>query len=158
MKHTTILFLVLIIFSACQQAQDEPEILQFDQPFIFTFSCEDTSSSHLELKAWLVDKYHIGSCFGMPAVDFTSYQDAYGQYPNVAAFVKNRYGLSDTVAIARIMRQLCAIQITDTEQGYLFNFTDGKCCTITTYEGILYRHGDEIEEHVTYQDSQNVPC
>ncbi len=162
----TISFFILII--GCNKNIDEPEVIDTPYDIVYpifngVFSCNDDETiTILKLKAYLVEKYNIDFCVGMPPGDdfiiFGSYKESYLEYPNIAEYVKTRFSISDTSNVAYKMRQLCAINITETTYGYLFDFTDGKCCSVTSYEGIMYYEENEIIEYLTFIESKSVPC
>ncbi|GEM_PF-5653721 len=164
-----IIFLSLLIVVRCEQGEKVSEPIkipykEFTVPISNVgFACDDDEPvSVLELKAYLVEKYNIGFCIGMPPGDnyvyFGSPKKSIEAYPNIAKFVGNRFIVTDTLDIVYKIRQLCAITLTEMELGYHYKFTDSKCCTVSTIEGILFYNGDEIIEEILQINSKNIPC
>lgn len=106
-----------------------------------------------EAKAYLLGKYNPGICFGMPRV-ITETERTLVMKPDVVTYVRQRFSVTSDNDIYTKIVQLLGITI----RGDAFTFRDGKCCTITTYEGKIKIDGSTIQDEVVKQDAQNVPC
>ncbi len=159
------LFLLLIACNGKQESQNiaEPIEVDFEELavpiFNIGFSCNDNESDTiLVLKAYLVEKYNPGFCFGMPSIEYGSPSTAIEAYPRTANFVKERFGISYEYNVYTKMRQICSIKLTESGSVYEFVFTDGKCCTISTIEGIIYFDDEEIIDEIKKTETKVVPC
>lgn len=130
----------------------EPTVTGDIQDFLVT--------PQLLVKIYLVDKYGPGTCYGLPsAVPESAIESMLVRNPGLAQFLRNRYKLDTDLAVYNKIKEFNGITLTELSGGkYKFSFTDGQCCTLTYYEGIITIIGQNISETITNQDSKTNPC
>lgn len=119
-----------------------------------------TITPQLIAKMHLVDKYKPGVCYGkaIPIPD-VAIQGMLDTYPDLAAFVRQKYSLKTDLEVYTKMKQLNAIMLTESaSSSYNFRFMDGQCCTETIYIGTVQVSGSTATDIVTSQESHTEQC
>lgn len=114
----------------------------------------------LKMKLYLAEKYKPGICFGEPAGLMSDTVLSYlKENSALAAFVKDYYKISNDLEIYSKIRQIEGISLTrGTEGKYLYRFTDGECCDLTTYEGEINIINVDIFENLLSHNTKKIPC
>ncbi|MDY6769006.1 MAG: hypothetical protein SVW02_02775 [Candidatus Nanohaloarchaea archaeon] len=122
-------------------------------------STPSPTAGKLPAKAALVAEYEPGTCYGMPGgVSQEMVASALQQNADVAAFVRDRYNLTEDRAVFNRVKQFNAVTLTETSGGYEFTVEDGNCCTITTYTGTVTKEDGRYTISQTGNTTENVPC
>ncbi|PIW70294.1 MAG: hypothetical protein COW08_02710 [Ignavibacteriales bacterium CG12_big_fil_rev_8_21_14_0_65_30_8] len=113
-----------------------------------------------KIRMFLYEKYHPGHCFGMPGpVDKRIIKWKLTKHPHLVKIIKERYKPTNENKLYDILSSMISFTLKETQGGYEFSFTDGNCCVITHYKGILYLENNKIiESKITKQETENVPC
>jgi len=120
----------------------------------------DPMPENLEIKVYLVDKYNPGTCYDMPApVPDEAISGMISRNPSLSDFVKAKYKLKSNLEIYLKIKQIFGIQLKAINNGkYQYNFIDGQCCNLNSYQGEIQNIGGKITDTVTDKQSQNNPC
>lgn len=114
-------------------------------------------TQELEVKFYLVDKYDPGICYGNPApVSDTAINNMINSNPGLSNLIKGKYGYTDNEDVYNKIKQLNGIRLTELVGGkYLFNMTDGQCCSLKAIEGEVSAIGRTITDEIIRQEVQN---
>ena len=114
----------------------------------------------IKIRIFLHEEYHPGSCYGMPGrVDKRVMQSTLNGNSHLIEIIKDKYHVHSDYGIYKILRSIKSFSLEKSNEGYKFSFTDGNCCTITKYEGILYMANDVIiKSEIISKKSRKVPC
>ena len=116
-------------------------------------------TEELNIKAYIVEKYNPGRCFGIPGpVPDELVSRTLNQNANLVTFVKNEFGVIKDYEVYTKIDQLEGIILTKTDYGYNFTFKDGNCCNIHTYEGKIRVDENQITDEVINKYTENVAC
>jgi hypothetical protein len=121
---------------------------------------ETTALNELEAKAYLVEKYEPGICFGMPSPLPPAYtiKKVISQNSDLVKYIKAKLNLSNDYDIYEKIVQFRNITLTKSISGYDFSLLDGGCCTITSYKGKVKIEEQKITDEITDHTADNVPC
>lgn len=127
-----------------------------------TQTIKDTTYDDLELniRFYLHEKYHPGSCYGMPSMPNERIViSSLKNNPELAEIIRDRYSVNNDYDVYRILISVKKFLLEKIDSGYKFFFVDGDCCVITDYEGILYMDNDIIiKGEVIIKNRRNVEC
>jgi len=136
-----------------------PDTSTVKKPTTPAKSAEDSFvvTQELEVKFYLVDKYQPGICYGAPApVSDATVNNMVNNNAGLSNLIKGRYGYSDNLDIYNKIKQLNGIRLTELAGGkYLFNMTDGQCCSLKAIEGEVTMIGRTTSDEVIRQETQN---
>jgi len=121
---------------------------------------DDLMPENLQIKLYLVDKYKPGTCYGMPGpVPDEAISGMIKRNQSLAKFVKDKYKLKSDLEIYLKIKQIFGIQLEPASGGkYQYNFIDGQCCTLKSYNGLIENIGGKISDSVINQETKNNPC
>lgn len=113
-----------------------------------------------EIRIFLYEKYHPGNCFGMPGpVDKRIIKWKFTKFPHLVEIINEKYKPKNENKLYDILSSMTSFTLKEIQGGYEFSFTDGNCCVITHYKGILYLENNKIIDcRITKQETENVPC
>src|SRR5574344_112801 len=129
-----------------------------------------------KMKAYIVDKFGVGLCYGMPGVNYGMDDEAYNSsldeigfiekyfsvtYERTGASCENGVGLCnyEYTEVDEIMRKFNEIRlVTDGEHIYAI-FRDAECSYALHYQGEIIPTGDGFTDHieVVWMET-NIPC
>jgi len=167
MKKTRDVFTFLIallvanlFFTKCY-TQLSP-VKNYQQNYTPLQTIKDTTYEDLELniRFYLHEKYHAGSCYGMPHKDDEKIiKSTLKNDPQLVKIIEDRYHVYKDYDVYRILISIKKFLLEKINEGYKFSFTDGECCVITKYVGILYIDNDVItRSEIISKKITNVPC
>lgn len=113
-----------------------------------------------EIRFYLYDKYHPGTCYGIPqVVDDKIIKARLKGNPEIVKIIRERYKTNRDIQIYEILNSINTFTLKKTLEGYGFSFSDGNCCIVTHYEGILYLVNNKIiNTKILKKEIENVPC
>ena len=117
-------------------------------------------TQQLEAKLFLIDKYNIGICYGLPGViPNEAIVGMIERNHGLSQFLKNKYNLATDLGIYSKIKQLNAIQLSKIAVSkYSFNFIDAQCCTLNAYRGKIEAFGQTFLDTILDQEIKNNPC
>jgi hypothetical protein len=155
-----ILLAVNLLFTQCYTQLYPPKNSR--QNYVSTQTIKDTIYDDLELniRFYLHEKYHPGSCIGMPSKpDERMIKSSIMNNPQLVAIIKDRYSIYTDYEVYEILISVKKFLLEKIDAGYKFSFIDGDCCEITDYVGILYINNDVIiRSEIISKKSSKMPC
>lgn len=136
--------------------------------YIFFVSCLEqkyikpqlSDNELLEIRAYLVEKYDPGDCFGEPSVisggeiNFTI-----NNHPRLAAFVQEKFDVSEAYDIFHYISKMQKVSLSSIESNQAqFSIKDGGCCIIVTTTGVVYVIQSEITHEELSSEFQIIAC
>jgi hypothetical protein len=113
----------------------------------------------LQVKLYLVDKYNPGICYGLPGpVPEQAVTGMIADNPDLVKFLKGKYDLKTNMDIYNKIKQINAIHLSQEKGSYIYEFTDGQCCTLHAYQGRITIIGNNITDTILKQQTQTNPC
>ena len=132
------------------------------QNYNYSSEISGNTKYDIEIRArfFLSEKYHPGACFGMPGpTDERLITSFIKDNPSLVKIIEDVYHIRDEKEAYKIIRSLKSFAFEKSNEGYRFSFTDGNCCIITSYKGILYLKNDKIiKSEIISTKSKNIPC
>lgn len=115
---------------------------------------------NLQIRAYLVDKYNPGICYGMPwPIKDEDINNIITINESFAKYIKDKYKLKSDLEIYMKMKQYLAIKLIPASGGkFQYNIIDGQCCTSKLYDGTIENLAGRITENLLNQDTKNNPC
>lgn len=113
----------------------------------------------LRAKAYLYNRYRPGNCFGMPTVqnNFFSKPNSYyiEKYPKETKLLRTVYGIHAEEQLAQGVQNIQKIHY----KNHVFSFTDGNCCSSTSYIISVKKSDGDLKDTVLYQKKHSgIPC
>jgi hypothetical protein len=164
-KRSVFTFLIALLtanlfFTNCY-TQLSP-VKNYQQNYAPPQTIKDTTYEDLELniRFYLHEKYHPGSCYGMPSKDDERIiKSKLKNDPQLVKIIEDRYHVYKDYEVYRILISIKKFLLEKINEGYKFSFTDGECCVITKYVGILYMDNDVIiRSEIISKKISHVPC
>jgi hypothetical protein len=127
----------------------------------FATGCISSPSqlSNNQIKDDIIQNREVGTCEGMPGiVSEELMRDYLEEYDDTTSYVEETRGnltLSEKYNIVEKFNQIRVYNKTDSRA--MFSFEDGRCCVITSYEGIYSIEEREILS-INKTGEENVPC
>ncbi|MFA6918613.1 MAG: hypothetical protein WC244_00645 [Patescibacteria group bacterium] len=116
-------------------------------------------NQELQVKLYLIDKYNPGVCYGLPGpVPEVAIQGMITDNPDLVKFLKSKYELKTDLDIYKKIKQINGIYLKQDKGSYLYEFTDGQCCTLHAYQGQITIIGNNISDTILQQETQSNPC
>ena len=116
-------------------------------------------TQELQAKLYLVDKYNPGICYGLPGpVPEQAVTGMIADNPDLVKFLKGKYDLKTNMDIYNKIKQINAIHLSQEKGSYIYEFTDGECCTLHAYQGRITIIGSNITDIILKQQTQTNPC
>jgi hypothetical protein len=114
----------------------------------------------IKIRMFLHEEYHPGSCYGMPSqVDERIIKSTLKNDPQLVEIIKEKYQVYSDYGIYKILRSMKKFSLEKINEGFKFLFTDGNCCKITRYGGILYMNNDVIiRSEIISKEVTKRPC
>ena len=154
------IFLQILLFTGCYTQLAHVKNQQ--RALVPTQTIKDTTYDDLELniRFYLYEKYHPGSCYGMPSkVNEKIMETTLENNPTLAKIIEERYDIYKDYQVYNILISFKKFRLKKIDEGYEFFFVDGDCCKITDYEGILYMDNDIImKSEIISKKINKVPC
>lgn len=153
-----ILIISCMIFSKCYT---QSEIRPKKEPKDINKQTESANDKlETEVRLYLYDKYHPGTCYGMPQViDNKIVERTLRNNSDMVKIIREKYNPKRDFEAYEILNSINSIMIKNNIEGYEFSFRDGNCCTVTSYEGILYVVNNRIvNSKILKKETEDVPC
>ena len=116
-------------------------------------------NQELQVKLYLVDKYNPGVCYGLPGpVPEVAISGMIADNPDLVKFLKSKYELKTDLDIYKKIKQINGIYLKQDKGSYLYEFTNGQCCTLHAYQGQITIIGNNISDTILQQETQSNPC
>lgn len=152
MKLTILFCLVLVfLFSACCTTRESTQVSEMDT------LTQENDDVELNFKLFLVEKYRPGNCYGMPDPDPFYYKNS--DKDTLLQRIKSLLPGRDDSEYMLLTQMTRGIKLQKTGNGaYEFEFSDGQCCTVYHYKGVVEMKAGIIEDNVIEKTSETVPC
>jgi hypothetical protein len=110
----------------------------------------------IRMKLYLIGKYHPGICFGMPA---GSSKDPLSERLEEIRLKLLLVRMPATSTAESVQQQLHSVQLRKMRNGtYGFTVTDGQCCTVYTYEGVVRESSAGFQDTLNNREKKTLPC
>jgi hypothetical protein len=129
-----------------------------------------------KMKAYIVDKFGVGLCYGMPEMNFGMDDETYNGSLDEISFIEEHFSVTyerigvscgngvgfcdyEYTEVDEIMRKFNEIRlVTDGEHIYAI-FRDARCSSILYYQGEIISTGDGFTDHIgVVRMDTNIPC
>jgi hypothetical protein len=146
--------LLAIILSLKVYPQEQPIPVEIPNHFEINFK----NDKELRIRAYLVEKYNPGDCFGMPQVK-SPYETKIIVNKELIERIKKEYKIKEDSKAEQFAIKMSKIGIIkESKNEYRYEVRDGRCCGITTYKGKIRLKNKKIIETVIEKKEEMVPC
>lgn len=116
------------------------------------------NENEFRIRAYLVDKYNPGNCFGMPQIK-SPFETEIKVKEDLIEKIKKEYNIKDDSKAEQFAIKMSKIGIIkESKNEYRYEVRDGRCCGITTYTGKIRLKKKKIIETVIGKKEEMVPC
>jgi len=144
-KHLTAVLVSILFFTNCYTQLYSAKNERHNYVSSKTKVAQEYDDLEIRIRMFLHEEYRPGSCYGMPhPVDESIIKSTLKSDPQLVEIIKEKYLVYSDYGIYKILRSMKKFVLEKSNEGHKFSFTDGDCCRITRYGGILYMNNDVI--------------
>lgn len=150
-RYILISFLAIIL-SLKIFPQEQPLPVEISSFYEINFKHDD-----YKIRAFLVEKYNPGDCFGMPQIK-DPYETKIKVNKDLIARIKKEFNIKEDSKAEQFAIKMSKIGILkESKNEYSYEFRDGNCSGITTYKGKIQLKNKKIIETVIEKTEKMVP-